>query len=294
MKTRYLFLTMLMLAFMGLTFTSCDKDDDDDENNETNTETLALETITDDDVVEDFNNIVFSDAEEGEALISKPAKKGTGDGKFQTCATISTEKTEAGRSIVIDFGTEGCKGPRGHVKKGKMIITITGKWREENHSRKIVLEDFYINDHKIEGTRTVTTKKVALTSFEQTVKLEGGKVTLSDGTVLTHESTKTRKLEKGIATPWNRSDDEWEITGESSGVNYKQKAYTMKITTPLHRVHPSVCRFPEKGVKEYTIEDKKVVTDFGTEKCNTAKVTINGGEPKEIELGKRWKNQKPE
>lgn len=272
------FATLFLFAF-AIVISSCEKAEDAIDG------TVGFETLADDDLVAEFNNEIFNDADAGISHNFK-SKKGVGE-TFQTCAIISKTETATGKIIVIDYGQEGCEGKNGRVKKGKVIIEVQGTWQQ--HTRTVTLEDFFINDHKVEGTR-ITTSVRQNETITRTVKVEDGKVIFSDGTICLHEANKMRKLVEGGDTPTDRTDDVWETSGSASGTNFKGNEYTMAITPEKPVRNKTGCWFAVSGEKNYVVDTKACTIDFGNGECdNKATATVNGI-TKEIELGKRWKN----
>lgn len=274
------FATLFLFA-LAIVISSCEKAE------EAIDSTVGFETLTDHDLVEEFNNEIFNDTNAGITHVFQN-KKGTGE-RFMTCATISKTETTTGKIIVIDYGQEGCEGKNGRVKKGKVIIEVQGTWQQ--HTRTVTMEDFFIDDHKVEGTRTTTSVRQNGT-ITRTIKIEDGKVTFSDGTICLHEANKMRKLVEGGDTPNDRTDDVWETSGSASGTNVNGKEYTMAITPEKPVRHKIGCSFAVSGEKNYVVETKTCIVDFGNGECDSKATATVNGVTKEIELGKRWKNQR--
>jgi hypothetical protein len=60
--------------------------------------------------------------------------------------------------VTIDYG-EGCTviiNGEEYTRKGMIKITVTERWFIEGASRTTTFIDFYMNDVKVEGTRTLT------------------------------------------------------------------------------------------------------------------------------------------
>lgn len=195
------------------------------------------------------------------------------------CAKITIEVgTEPNSGIItVDFGTTGCKDSKGHVRKGKMIITYAGKRFVPGYSVKVELVDYFINDRKVEGTRIVTSEPTS-TELKPVSKivLKDGKCTSPDGTFSTHEFTHVRT--------WIRSsnplEDSWTVSGSGSGVSRKGVAYTMTITKDL--VFKKSCEASHvfiavSGIKVLNKGGKEITIDYGNGICNNlVSVTYNG------------------
>ncbi|MGB3465325.1 MAG: hypothetical protein WBA74_08645 [Cyclobacteriaceae bacterium] len=192
-----------------------------------------------------------------------------------TCAEISHD--EAGKTIELLFdGT--CEGPEGNIKSGKIIITYNERRYVPGAFRKVTFDDFYVNDIKIEGARTIT--NVSETSEDSptfTIEMENGKVIFSDGTFISRNANHTRTWIRAE----NPLDDLVTITGQASGIKRDGTSYTSEITSAITFKRAcrasGTARFPVSGVKEITAGENVLSIDFGDGSCdNEASFTLNG------------------
>lgn len=215
---------------------------------------------------------------------------------LDTCPTISiiTEGSFWPRTIVVDYG-DGCDISRNQIqeriRKGKIIIKISGPMWEEGSYREVTFEDFSINDHKVEGRRTVTNEGTWEDGEYQgmhylSVMLEGGKVTTPEGQEISREVNHTRTFAEGFDTKWDTRDDIWHINGEATGVNRNGVAYTREISSPLWK--EIGCRFITHGTILIQAEGRSdVILDYGDGTCDpVVTITVNN-ETREVRL-KRW------
>jgi hypothetical protein len=94
----------------------------------------------------------------------------------------------------------------------------------------ITFNNFYINDVKIEGTRTITNKGLnAKNHLELGVVLTGGKVIFNDTAFLTRESNHVREWIRAK----NPMNDTMLVTGTANGINIQGQQYERVITSPL-------------------------------------------------------------
>jgi len=201
------------------------------------------------------------------------------------CKTITVEQPDTSfwpRTITVDYG-EGCEGPNGRVRKGKIIITVSGRYMQEGSERTVTFVDFHINDFKIEGTKTITNQ--GRNDDDQmyfSITLTGGKVS-NDSLTVSKDFSRTRTWISGEDTPKFHGDDEYLIEGSASGVNRKGISYTRTITSPLYTA--GVCRWIRSGAVLIEATDREdIIIDYGDGTCdNKATVTI-GDETREIEL----------
>ncbi len=219
-------------------------------------------------------------------------------GMQDTCPVISIISEPGGvwpRTVIVDYGN-GCdisrfQNGRERIRKGKIIIDISGPMWQEGSSRQVTFEDFFINDHQVEGRRTVTNEGVWLDGEYQglhyfSVMLEGGKVTTPEGQEISKEVNRTRTFVEGFDTRWDTRDDIWHINGVATGLNREGISFTREITSALWK--EIGCRFITRGTVLIQAEGRPdVVLDYGDGTCDPyATITVNG-ETKDIRL-RRW------
>lgn len=200
-----------------------------------------------------------------------------GDDEVLNCAT--REHDEVNKTLVIDYG-DGCEGPKGRVRAGKIIITYTDRRLVPGAFRQITFENFSIDGVLVEGTRRIENISESIDEAPKfQVTLTGGKMTFDDGTTATRETDHTRTWVRGE----NPLSDETWIEGVASGSRRDGVSYSIQITERL--VYKRGCRvervfIPVAGVKEITAGENVAVIDFGDGSCdNEVTVSINGGEP---------------
>ncbi|MEQ8424456.1 MAG: hypothetical protein RIA63_07080 [Cyclobacteriaceae bacterium] len=187
-------------------------------------------------------------------------------------------------TITIDFG-DGCEDARGNVRKGKIIITYSGKRFFPESSIVTTFEGYHINGVLIEGVRTVTNTTESVESNPSfNIAVDGGKATWPDGSVATREANRTRVWVRAT----NPLQDEWRVTGTATGTNRNGNSYTMEITEAL--VYKRECAISSRifmavaGTKVLTAGDRQLTIDYGDGECDRlVTVTING-QSKEIEV----------
>jgi len=199
---------------------------------------------------------------------------------YSGCATITKESPDDADFpivITIDFG-EGCESYFQQViKSGKIIITLTGRMKDAGSERIVKFEEFYVNGNHIEGVRTTTNNGDG--SFSCT--LEGGKITTSDGEVITRDSKRIRTLVRGGDTD-DRWDDVYEITGSATGM-VNDIPYEKVITKAL--IRSKDCFWITSGTIETTMGDTLIITDFGDGTCDNIATREIDGEIEEFTMG---------
>jgi len=211
---------------------------------------------------------------------------------FETCKVITVEQPDGAfwpRIVTIDYG-EGCTvGKR--TRKGKIIITVSGPMWLQGSMRIVTLEDFYVNDHKIEGIRTLTNQgRHTEGEYEGkiyfSVVLDSGKVITADNYTITKQVNQTRTFVEGEDSKWDTRDDIWYIEGMATGVNRNGLAFTREITSPLWK--EIGCRFLTRGTVLISAEGRPdAILDYGEGECDPIATVTVGEEVREINL-RKW------
>jgi len=252
----------LLIVFIA----SCGKGDRDEDQSVTET--------TDNSLAEFAFNDVFAVTSEA-ALVTQGIRATS---QTLACATISADTTVNPMILLVDFGTVNCTGADGRNRRGKIFATFTGKYRDSLTVITITPQDYYLNDYKVEGTKTVTNKgHNSSGNLWYTVVVQNAKITEPGGTWnVTWNSSRVREWIAGESTVTDFTDDVYLITGSANGVNRRGNSFTADITTAL-RVELS-CNWIVSGTMTITPDNLNPrYVDFGSGSCdNDATVTVNG------------------
>ncbi len=292
MKTKNLFLAGLFL--FGVLFASCDKNDSNTLDTSVDTDIeeqdAAIEDIVES-VLDELDSSLSSDPELAGSASLKSTAEEVG------CPTITIELSEEGRYPIVvtfDYGTENCEDRHGRLKRGSVIVTKTGPHWEVGSERTVDFDEFYVNDNKVDGIRTFKNEgqNVDLNwEFSITIDVT---VTTVEGISWTRKADRIRTMIAGSDTPKYVWDDEFLVTGTSSGTSSLGCAVEREITTALYRKR--ICRFPVSGVIQIVKTYDDVLTtswlDYGEGECDyKATVIDEDGNVTEITLGRRFKNK---
>lgn len=265
-----IFRNFITLAIFGLMFTSCQKDI----NNDSADQILESSSAIIDHEMDQASN--FSDEAYNSGEIKGDLTSQELDVRHN-CATVTIDTLSSPKKITIDFGTVNCLCRDGRNRRGKIITTFEGKYRSVNSTHTITFEGYYVNDNHVEGSRTVVN-----TGLNQDGKLaftvvDEGKITLTDGRVFSHSSSRVRTWVEGSNTflIW---DDVYEITGSGSVTNSEGNGFNAVILEPL-RISVN-CGNISKGILKITPinpDYKERTLDYGDGNCdNLATVTVDG------------------
>jgi len=283
MKTRRIIHILSLVLAASFFFVACQKDDvktgltDEDV---AKAEDDALTEAVFDDIMNSVDNAVsiIDNLIWGGGLKSATVS--------DTCPSVTVDHPDSTwwpKVITIDYGDTECEGFYGQTRKGKIIITITGRYRTPGSVKTVELENYYINGIHVEGTKTVTNNgRNNNGNLTFTIELVNGKITTPDTIVITREFNRTREWVTGDDT-WNRWDDVYFITGSASGTNFKEESYTRTILTALEWA--TSCRFIKSGSIEIQVGERSpIVIDYGDGVCDNKATVTKDGETREILL----------
>lgn len=191
------------------------------------------------------------------------------------CAVVTADTTT--RTMTIDFGDENCLCKDGLYRRGKIIAQFTGQYRQVGSTVSVTLEDYYVQDKQVTGTKTIT--RTGEASWSVSVVNAGISGPGGRSASWSSERNVTRTAGNDTRTPW---DDVYEYTGSASGTNENGTGYTAVITEPLvKRVEAGCLKTFVDGTLTIANDDGGSMTlDYdpvGGAPCDkTAQVTING------------------
>lgn len=259
-------IALMALAAFATTFTSCKKQDNIEEDFATEqemSEHIALSEA-------DFNDIgnIADEASSGEITSYKSG-----------CAAVTHDSTSTPRRLIIDFGATNCLCRDGKNRRGKIIVSYTGKYRNTGTVITTSFDGYFVNDNQIKGTRVVTNKG-ANSQGHPSYSIEvNGSVELSGGRgTITRKSTRTRTWIVGYKTI-KIADDVYLIEGSATTIGPKGDEFTATIRKPL-RIELS-CGNIVSGILDFTRasrNNRTVSIDYGSGKCDRlAVVTLPNG-----------------
>ena len=184
--------------------------------------------------------------------------------------------------IIIDFGA-GCEGKDGHVRKGKIIATYSGRLIVPGKSAVVSFDGFYIDSIGVEGTETIANTAIA-GNRQFTIDVTNAKLSKLNGNYTAWNNHKVITQTDGLNTPDFALDDVFTIEGNASGQLKKGDllaTWQSEIETPL--IKKFLCRWIVQGKIKTTLgastANSKWVAelDYGSGACDGhASVTING------------------
>ena len=229
----------------------------------------AISTSANDDNTAD---VAFMDLKEVTDQTGVEATVKRVDSTKYPCAKITTKVDTIAKSITatIDFGDKNCLCKDGKNRRGKIQVKITGNKNIVGSTVVYTAVDYFVNDHGVSGTKTLTV--VDDHSFR--IVVVNGKVTKANGGIITWNTDRTRTMTAGFASKENPSDDVFQVSGTTSGINAAGNAYKFTTLTPI--VKARACHWITAGKLKIERAGKlDAVVDYGDGTCDSlATITV--------------------
>jgi hypothetical protein len=204
--------TLYLLSFLTILLYACK--DEDVMNNPDLTSTQA----TQDHLFAEQNfNDVGRIVEEG--FIANAVNKSCASYNLNNNNTLDID------TLIINFGTTNCL-QNGKLRKGKIIITYTGKYRDSLAVITTTFDNYYVNNNLIQG-------RYENGNMWFTIAVNNASIVTNNG-IINWSSIKTREWVGGIATYGNITDDRYKITGSANGIGVNNNSFSMEITDTLN------------------------------------------------------------
>lgn len=193
------------------------------------------------------------------------------------CATVIRDTTANPKTITVDFGSVNCACNDGKNRRGKVIVSYTGAYRDPGTVITHTTNQYFVNDNQVIGTKTVTNEgRNGSNNLWYSIVVNGQVIKANNGGTITWNSTRQREWIAGESTLLNWLDDVYLITGTANGIAATGETFTATITSPL-RKELSCYHFVSGTLKVEPANHAERIIDWGSGTCdNTATVTING------------------
>ena len=199
------------------------------------------------------------------------------------CLTVTHTATSTFPiTYTFDFGTTGCTCADGHVRRGKIISTYTGRLTIAGSSATLHFVDFYIDSIHVENTTSlVITNTSSVDTLRYTVDVHA-KLTKTNGN---YSEWQSHKIISRISPNITASlQDYFKVEGSASGKvkrNDLLVGWRSEIIDPLIKRY--ICRWISKGkvriLRETLSPNSQWVgtLDYGLGLCdNLAILRVNG------------------
>jgi len=164
------------------------------------------------------------------------------------CATVTNDTAVTPHVLTINFGSTDCLCADGKYRKGEIIVTYTGHYKDSLSTHTISYDGYYVNDNKVSGSKTVTNQGTNTSGQVWYTVAVNDSITLTTDSVITWTAHRTRTWLDGYSTVL-RSDDVYSIADQSGYSTLLTRAnghvFTISITSPLTVAQD--CDFIEAG-----------------------------------------------
>jgi len=157
------------------------------------------------------------------------------NGVSKSCASYSLMNADTSNAdtLIINFGTTNCLH-NSKLRKGKILITYTGKYRDSLAVVTTTFDNYYVNNNLVQGERILTNQgRNQKGNMWFTIAVNNASINTANGTI-NWESNRTREWVNGMATYFDISDDNYKITGSASGTGVNNNSFSMEITDTLN------------------------------------------------------------
>lgn len=265
-KNLITYFTALAL-FIIIAGASCKKDEKntDDNQPEKETATTVSSSMVAYTVLNSAMDILFANG------IPNESGRGAFSGRKYGCATVTANPpglTGFPKNVLVDFGN-GCT-LRGYHGKGSVSFTLPQWVFTPGTEITPSFNNFFVNDHKIEGKYKITT--VSATEYD--VEIIDGIITFPNDMVFHLTGTQHYEQTKGAETPLVFGDDVYSITGKITATS-SMGNIVGEIKEPL--IKEVSCYNLTSGNIVFTDDNNiTALLDFGNGECDN-KGTIKIG-----------------
>lgn len=251
-----------------------------------NTEEITSEDLT---TASGINQDATELADDYLFEISENPLIGETAGLRNACPTVTLENPWGTfpNTLTLDFGPDGCSGPGGKIRSGKILIVLSDSMQLIGSTKTITFDSFFVEEVQVSGTIIITNDGTNPFGLPNATRQPDLQLTFPNGTYSTWTGTQERTMIAGGETP-ARYDNIYEITGTMAGVNRKGKNYTAEIIEPL--IKTGTCPwFIVSGIQTMLVETKQATIDYGNGTCDKfATLTRPNGQTKTIVIHRKW------
>ena len=280
MKNNFLNVASLVLA-TALIFSACKRDRTDNLSNEDNdyaTDHARLEQTFD-----DVQRIADEAATTGTLSNFKTT---TDPSILGNCVTVTRDTISVPHTVTIDFGNSNCLCNDGRYRRGQIMVSYTGHYRDSGHVHTITFNNYFVNDNQVTGTKTITNmghNANGKTYFS--ISINGAIILANNAGTRSWTSTRTRTWMAGENTPM-RIDDVYEITGTATVTRANNMSFNVNITSPL--IAALSCHWIKQGTVQMTpVSTSSQLTrtlDYGNGVCDALATLTIGNKTYNITL----------
>jgi hypothetical protein len=158
--------------------------------------------------------------------------KANGQSKSFPIYTLMNSDTSNIDTLIIDFGTANVLD-YGELRRGKIIVTYTGKYRDYLSEITTTFDNYHVNNNLVQGERIVENEgRDSAENICFKIEVNNASINTTNGTI-NWNSNRKRVWVNGSET-YTINDDKYKITGSASGNGANGNSFTMDITDTLN------------------------------------------------------------
>jgi len=196
------------------------------------------------------------------------------------CATVTNDTSASPHVLTIDFGTANCMCLDMRNRRGKIIVTYTGRYKDSGSTHTITYGNYYVNDMQLTGHKTVTNKGTNSAGQAWYTVDVSDTLKISSDTSISWVGSRTRTWLEGYSTS-DRSDDVYGIAGVTTLTRANGHVFTHTVSSADPLRVALACRWIESGIVTVSSpsfaagNDRIIDYGYGGSGCdNKAKLTI--------------------
>ena len=195
-----------------------------------------------------------------------------------SCAQVSVDRMA--HVLTLDFGTAGCAGVDGRVRKGRISATYQGDYQTVGSQTVVTFTNYSVDNNGLSGTVALSgASRNAAGNIQFSVAIANGSLTLADGSgTLLADLVRTTEWPAGSSTA-TVQDDAFAIVNTGTLTWRNGTAYA--LTTPLPLLVQGACFsqgivYPVSGALSFKAPLKPAFgLDYGTGGCDkTATLSV--------------------
>lgn len=258
-------------AALSLAITGCSREDDAAFNARSAKISAEIDMLADD--VSAIAEEQYSDQE------AASGRAADAQALLPSCAVVTTSFTDDTWTSIVDFGDAGCALANGNVVTGEIIVSGSTDFGQAAYEVGYTFSNFYHNGRQVEGTRHVTFTRESTAAQPElhtvaNIDLDFT-VTYPNGNAYHRTGHRVRELIGGYDTPFNWTDNTYQVTGQWATV-FASGTLNTSIGNPL--VYNVQCGYIASGTLLFTSGSDSALLDYGNGLCDWfATLTINGG-----------------
>ncbi|RKE03567.1 hypothetical protein [Marinifilum flexuosum] len=189
------------------------------------------------------------------------------------------------KTLSINYGQQNSIDYLGKLKRGRITTQIEGEFKSEECCYTVSFEQYYINNLNITGSIKVDSRKSA-SSENLTFDVTFEEILFTDEKENTYSLSGKLSKEwiEGYETSNNHWDDQFFISGTTSGINSEGREYQSEILTPLLVSH--ACEFIASGEVLFTAENESCTYSYGNGLCDNKGFFTKDGQQYPFEYGR--------